>query len=138
MDCIVPHLWLGNMYAARDIDFIKSNQIKCIINVTRNIPNFFEEDIGIQYLRIPVENRRKYICLFKSFLEIFYHLIDEFIRKREGVLVHCKRGHRRSIMVITYYLMKKYNLSYEEVRDYVTNIRPLTYKCPMHLKHAFI
>ena len=137
-DLVVPNLWLGNKYAACNENFIQTNQIRCIINVSLNIPNCFDFYYNIKYLRIPVENRLKDICIFQSFLDTSYKLIDECLEKGEGILVHCKRGHRRSVMVVTYYLMKKYKLDYDEVKNYIKCARPSAFKCPIYLKAAFI
>ena len=40
-DQILPNLWLGNALAAKNIRFLEENDIKYIINVSCDIPNYY-------------------------------------------------------------------------------------------------
>jgi hypothetical protein len=39
--------------------------------------------------------------------------IDYHIENNKNILIHCKSGHRRSVCIIVYYLMKKYEVSHD-------------------------
>jgi protein-tyrosine phosphatase len=118
---ILPNLFLGNYLASQNKSFIKNQNIGGIINVTIKEPNFFS---GINYLRISVENKKKYIKTFEKKLNKIVPFVDKHLKKGKGVLIHCKSGHRRSVCVLAYYMMKKYNLKRKDVLQYIRNIRP--------------
>ena len=121
---ILPNLFLGNYLASQNKLFVKSQNIGGIINVTIKEPNFFP---GIDYLRIPVENKQKYIKTFEKNLNKIVPFVDKYLKKGESVLIHCKSGHRRSVCVLAYYIMKKYNLKRKDVLKYIRNIRPTVF-----------
>ncbi|AVL95041.1 specificity S/Y phosphatase [Moumouvirus australiensis] len=56
----------------------------------------------------------------KPMIEIAYHFINKSISEGENILVHCMAGISRSVSMLTYYYMKKYNLTYDCV---IQNIR---------------
>ena len=119
---IIPGLFLGNYLASQSSKFIDNNKIKAIVNLTPDFPNTF--DNKIDYLRIPVQNKKEYIKIFESYLPLAYKFIDQYIENNKNVLVHCKAGHRRSVSLIVYYLMKKYGFSRKIAFDYIKEIRP--------------
>jgi hypothetical protein len=50
----------------------------------------------------------------RPFIEIGYHFINNALESDDGgVLIHCMAGISRSVSILTYYLMKKYNLDYD-------------------------
>ena len=53
---ILPHLYLGSEWNASNFDELKSNQIGFIINVSREIENFFPEHFQYLNIRIDDEN----------------------------------------------------------------------------------
>ena len=120
-DEIIPNLFLGNYLASKNKYFIKKKNIKGIINVTIKIPNYLKK---IDYLRIPVENKKKYINIFKNNLENIVPFVDKYLDKNKGILIHCKSGHRRSVCVVAYYLMKKYNIELDVILKYIKKKRP--------------
>ena len=50
--------------------------------------------------------------------------IDQHIENGQNVLIHCKAGHKRSVCLVAYYLMKKYGVSREVALEYIRRIRP--------------
>ena len=55
-DEIIPRLWLGNVRASTDDNFIQRNGIQVVFNCTKNLP--FSPMIPIKY-RIPVDDNLK-------------------------------------------------------------------------------
>lgn len=51
---ILPHLYLGSEWNASNFDELKTNQIGYILNVSREIENFFPEHF--RYLNIRVDD----------------------------------------------------------------------------------
>lgn len=120
---ILPGLWLGNYKAATSYKFIKKNNIKCIINVSKDVPNIFND---IDYLHIPITDNE--ICfkdtdkLIKIYDIATNFIYDSLIGKR-NILVHCKRGHHRSACVVAAYLIKYYGAKYLNALIYINSIR---------------
>lgn len=50
------YLYLGNVDTAKNRDLLKQHGINYIINVTNDLPNYFENDSDFHYLRIPVDD----------------------------------------------------------------------------------
>ena len=135
---ITENIWLGNKDAALDYNFLKKNNIKRIINVTPNIP--FSNFKNIKYLRIPIEtfkytnteNKFNHIITdcntFNKYNILVYHFIKEAQLKNYNVLIHCRKGHTRSAIVLLYYLFTTtYNNKNIIIKD-IQNKRNNTFK----------
>ena len=72
-DLIIPNLWLGNKYSALDENFIRSSNIKYVINVTDGIHSPFP---FITYYHIPIKDKK--MCDSQS-REVMYTYIDTAI-----------------------------------------------------------
>ena len=105
---IIPNLWLGNIKASLDLNFIKQKNIKCIINCTKNC-NFAEGLAGdIKKVRLLLsdtgtDEAREHMSLIipKATKFIYRELI-----KGKVVLVHCFAGKQRSVAIIAAFLME--------------------------------
>lgn len=51
---IIPGLFLGNASHSEDLKALQCYNIKCILNVTPDLPNHFENTSEIKYLQIPI------------------------------------------------------------------------------------
>lgn len=127
MDLITNNIWLGNKAAAHNKQLLDKYNIKYIINVTPDIENKFENQ-GIKYLRVPIHdaelcevkvNKKNYELLLESF-----RMINEAIKNKYGVLVHCKKGHHRSANLLLFYYIYMYNTSYIKTLIMINYIRP--------------
>ena len=58
MTRVLPFLYLGNREDARDYDALKTVGVTHILNVTKDMPNYFEKKQDFEYLRIPVRKLR--------------------------------------------------------------------------------
>jgi hypothetical protein len=103
---ILPNLWLGNVRASMDEEFIKKKGIKVVFNCTKNLP--FCPLIPIKY-RVPVddnleEDEIRNMQLWSA--EITFKMMAEYISGKP-ILVHCMAGMQRSaaslaMMLIAY------------------------------------
>jgi len=121
---ILPNLWLGNYKSSINKNFLIKYNIKCIIRV---LPEKLPVYKNIEYINIPLKD--KHICN-KNINDIFRkcnNIIDNYLKKNQGILVHCKRGHQRSASVIASYIFKKYNLKINDVILYIKERRPLAF-----------
>lgn len=123
---IIPHLYLGSKSDSTDRKCLETYQIKFILNVTHDLPNHFEEDGELSYLKLPVEDNWEG-DLVKLFPKAFA-FIEKAIDCRKNVLVHCVGGVSRSSTVVIAYLMLKHGYSLNDAFDHVkakkSNISP--------------
>ena len=120
---IVPGLWLGNILSAQDREFLdkKPFNIKYIVNVTHNFPNYFKDK---KYIKVPIRNEDKTTySLLKQKLPKIIKFIAYGLSLGD-VLVHCKNGRRESATIVTHFLMVTYNISAKEAIKYIKIYRP--------------
>jgi len=135
---ITQGIWLGNKFSAKNSKFLEDNKITNIINVSDNINNHFENNTNYKYLRVPINNKYSDIIVLGEYLDIILNFINKAIINNEVVLIHCKKGHRRSAIIVAYYLMKKYNCSFEMAKIKIQSKRDNTLKEPLILKEAIL
>lgn len=112
------NLWLGNMKAALDLDFLVDNNISVIVNVTADIPYIHEildpemlckknnNYCGLRQLetfRIPVFDSLlpHDIYLMEQYLpQVLPFIIQKLYNEKKNVLIHCHAGKQRSAIVV--------------------------------------
>lgn len=86
--------------------------------MTTELPNYFE-DRGVKYLKVPV---RDYVTEdIAPFFEQAYNFIDEAMNSR--LLIHCVLGRSRSFAFLVMFMMKKYQLTFEQASEMVNERR---------------
>jgi protein tyrosine/serine phosphatase len=124
-DIIVPNIFLGNYNSSQNLDFLEKNNIKLIINCTRNIP--FLEEYDCEKIRIPIDDNR----IFKNndILDYLYVLdkIYDCKEKNLNILVHCRLGSQRSANIVMLYLMKYANLNLDFATQLIKQKRPICF-----------
>ena len=108
---ILPNLWLSGHKYAKNKGFLRSKNIKLIINCSTNI-DFVDGLDDIKKIRIPVNDslQEKDIQLLTKYLPKTSLLIEKYFNNLDPVLVHCYAGKQRSATVITSFIMKQTNL----------------------------
>lgn len=106
-----PNLYLGNLSHSFFFNTLNGCRIRGIVNVTNESPNYYLGQ-DIDYFNIHIGDLNN--ADITEFLEQSYEFINRHISKGENVLVHCVFGRSRSVAICVYYLMKKYNLSFDE------------------------
>uniref|UniRef100_A0A6C0B3H3 Dual specificity phosphatase catalytic domain n=1 Tax=viral metagenome TaxID=1070528 RepID=A0A6C0B3H3_9ZZZZ len=103
-DFIIKQLLLGNAYNARNFYALEKDRIGLIINCSKDIPNYFEDEI--EYLRVNVEDKLDQ-CIYK-YLDTTITAMHEYLtdNPNKNILVHCFMGSSRSATVIIAYLIK--------------------------------
>ena len=114
---IIDNIYLGSAYNVSSVDTLNKYGIERILNVTKEIPCMFPEQFT--YKSILVKDTRD--SFLESHLEDAYQFIVNSPDKQ--VIVHCYMGSSRSATIVLYYLMKKYNKTYEEALEFVRNKR---------------
>ncbi|VVC27932.1 Hypothetical protein CINCED_3A018736 [Cinara cedri] len=116
---IFPHVYLGSEWNASNLEELNRNGVRHILNVTREIDNFFPGSFN--YLNVRVYDDDK-TDLLKHWDNTFKYITKA---EQEGskVLVHCKMGVSRSASVVIAYAMKAYNWSFKKAFEHVQSKR---------------
>lgn len=119
-------LFIGDSFAAKDLEFVVANKVTRIINCSgRQIQNQWN-NIGVQYLTfhwLDEENQTLFDALDKTTNDIFA-FVEEAMTEYESVLVHSVRGQSRASCVIATYLMRKYRWSLLKTLEFLNSRRP--------------
>lgn len=116
---IFDHVYLGSEWNASNLEELQKNGVRHILNVTREIDNFFPG--MFTYLNVRVYDDEK-TDLLKHWDDTFKYITKA---KKEGskVLVHCKMGVSRSASVVIAYAMKAYNWDFSQAWKHVKEKR---------------
>uniref|UniRef100_A0A1I7SUE2 protein-serine/threonine phosphatase n=1 Tax=Bursaphelenchus xylophilus TaxID=6326 RepID=A0A1I7SUE2_BURXY len=112
---IFDYLYLGTEWNASNWDELHENKVRYILNMTREVDNFFPSHFV--YMKIFVSDEAN------TELLMHWNRTYEFIKKAKmeesAVLVHCKKGISRSSSTVISYIMKEYGWNLSRALDYV-------------------
>ncbi|KAM8704727.1 hypothetical protein ACLKA7_009219 [Drosophila subpalustris] len=116
---IFEHVYLGSEWNASNLEELQKNGVRHILNVTREIDNFFPGTF--EYFNVRVYDDEK-TNLLKYWDDTFRYISRA---KAEGskVLVHCKMGVSRSASVVIAYAMKAYKWEFQRALQHVKERR---------------
>lgn len=120
---IIDNIYLGSAYNAALYKGIKEKEIGIIINMTRELREYYKEEKGLEYKNYGVYDNNKESM--KNMLEEVYKYIikKQEEEKEKNILIHCYMGASRSASVVIYYLMRKEKKSFDEAIEYVKKKR---------------
>uniref|UniRef100_W5MNQ2 protein-serine/threonine phosphatase n=1 Tax=Lepisosteus oculatus TaxID=7918 RepID=W5MNQ2_LEPOC len=118
---IFDYLYLGSEWNAANFEELQKNGVGYILNVTREIDNFFPETFT--YLNIRVYDVETTDLL--SHWNNTYHFIHRARIAGSRVLVHCKMGVSRSASTVVAFVMKEYGWSLEDTLGHIRERRPI-------------
>ncbi|CAF0996736.1 unnamed protein product [Adineta ricciae] len=119
MSEIVPHIYVGNICDAQNLDRLTEHGITHIINCTPDLPFYWEkkhEYLRLDVLDLPSQNIRKHF-------ETAIDFIDKALQSNGKVLVHCSAGISRSPTLVLAYLMKKKRWTLDEAFEKMRKLR---------------
>ena len=99
---ITDNIYLGNAYNAANYDELKQYDIKCIINATDEIGNYYDNNYEFTYMKLDgiLDDSNSTI---KKYFDDFLKFIKE--NKDHNILIHCFMGSSRSATLIVLYLI---------------------------------
>lgn len=121
---IINGLYLGNNESSYDNKFLFEYKITHIIRVMKES---IENNKNITYIHIPIEDEK--ICsIYNSdingLLDFTSNLIHKLLlNKNNNILVHCKKGHHRSAVIVAAFLMKYLKMSLNDSIACINNMR---------------
>jgi len=112
---VIDNIYIGNLFSSIDIDILKENNIKNIVQVI----DFDNSCIdNIDYLKININDD------VNTDISKYYENFINFIKnKTENILIHCQHGSSRSGSFIILYLMHFHKMSYENALKYAQSKR---------------
>ncbi|KAI6235754.1 Dual specificity phosphatase, catalytic domain protein [Aphelenchoides besseyi] len=116
---IFNYLYLGTEWNASNWDELEKNNVRYILNVSKEVDNFFPAHY--EYLKIFVSDEAT-TTLLKHWQRT-YDFIKAAKDSNQVVLVHCKKGISRSSSTVIAYIMKEYNWPLEKALQYVKTKR---------------
>ncbi|XP_063814453.1 protein phosphatase Slingshot homolog 3 isoform X2 [Pseudophryne corroboree] len=118
---IFSYLYLGSEWNASNLEELQKNKVTHILNVTREIDNFFPETFKYLNIRVLDEESTNLLQYWKE----TYNFISSAKRQGSHVLVHCKMGVSRSASTVIAYAMKEYEWTLEDALKHVKDRRSI-------------
>ncbi|XP_053548336.1 protein phosphatase Slingshot homolog 3 [Bombina bombina] len=131
---IFPYLYLGSEWNASNLEELQKNKVSHILNVTREIDNFFPAIFTYLNIRVPDEESTNLLQHWKE----THRFICSARRQGTRVLVHCKMGVSRSASTVIAYAMKEYEWTLEETLKYVKERRAIVQPNPGFMRQLNI
>ncbi|XP_052432179.1 protein phosphatase Slingshot homolog 2 isoform X1 [Carassius gibelio] len=127
---IFDHVYLGSEWNASNLEELQNSGVRYILNVTREIDNFFPGLFEYHNIRVYDEEATNLLEYWND----TYKFISK--AKKAGVkcLVHCKMGVSRSASTVIAYAMKEYSWDLERAFDHVKERRSVTKPNPSFMK----
>uniref|UniRef100_A0A672Q7Y6 protein-serine/threonine phosphatase n=1 Tax=Sinocyclocheilus grahami TaxID=75366 RepID=A0A672Q7Y6_SINGR len=127
---IFDHVYLGSEWNASNFEELQNSGVRYILNVTREIDNFFPGLFEYHNIRVYDEEATNLLEYWND----TYKFISK--AKKAGVkcLVHCKMGVSRSASTVIAYAMKEYGWDLERAFDHVKERRSVTKPNPSFMK----
>lgn len=131
---ILDYLYLGSEWNATNLTELKEIGIGFILNITREVDNFFPLTFSYYNVRVlDVEETE----LLKHW-DHTYRFIEKARESNSKVLVHCRQGISRSSATVIAYIMKKFGWSMMETLEYVKGKRSIVNPNPGFQKQLII
>lgn len=82
------------------------------------------ESVGIGYHEIDLSDTPNQVL--NGYINVAYDRLEKFLSVPQSkVLIHCFYGQSRSVSILCFYLMKRYDWNYEQAISYVRKYRPI-------------
>ncbi|XP_028314124.1 protein phosphatase Slingshot homolog 1 isoform X2 [Gouania willdenowi] len=119
---IFDHVYLGSEWNASNLEELQETGVAYILNVTREIDNFFPGTFNYHNIRVYDTDATDLLAHWND----TYNFIVKAKKNHSKCLVHCKMGVSRSASTVIAYAMKEYGWSLEKALDFVKEKRSVT------------
>ncbi|XP_060917477.1 protein phosphatase Slingshot homolog 1 [Labrus mixtus] len=118
---IFDHVYLGSEWNASNLEELRDCGVGYILNVTREIDNFFPGLFSYHNIRVYDEEATDLLAHWNE----TYNFIVKAKKNNSKCLVHCKMGVSRSASTVIAYAMKEYGWSLEKAYNFVKQKRSI-------------
>jgi len=117
-------LLVGGATAASAFDEMRKRGVKCVINVTTDITEPHQSDLGadVEWHRIPLHDTEEQDI--SEALEEGLSIIDRVSRTGCKILIHCHEGRSRSVSLCLAYFITRDNMTLADALSFVKSHRP--------------
>ncbi|XP_068167671.1 protein phosphatase Slingshot homolog 1 isoform X2 [Antennarius striatus] len=119
---IFDHVYLGSEWNASNLEELQETGVGYILNVTREIDNFFPGTFSYHNIRVYDEDATDLLAHWND----TYNFIVKAKKSHSKCLVHCKMGVSRSASTVIAYAMKEFGWSLEKAYNFVKQKRSIT------------
>ncbi|KAA0717113.1 Protein phosphatase [Triplophysa tibetana] len=127
---IFDHLYLGSEWNASNLEELQDSGVGYILNVTREIDNFFPGTFCYHNIRVYDDETTDLLAHWNE----TYNFIAKAKKNNSKCLVHCKMGVSRSASTVIAYAMKENGWSLEKAYNFVKQKRSIAQPNPAFLK----
>ncbi|XP_026103652.1 protein phosphatase Slingshot homolog 1-like [Carassius auratus] len=127
---IFDHLYLGSEWNASNLEELQDSGVGYILNVTREIDNFFPGTFCYCNIRVHDDETTD----LQAHWNETYDFIVKAKKNNSKCLVHCKMGVSRSASTVIAYAMKEYGWSLEKAYSFVKQKRNIAQPNPAFMK----
>ncbi|XP_061557812.1 protein phosphatase Slingshot homolog 2b isoform X2 [Phycodurus eques] len=127
---IFDHVFLGSEWNASNLEELQNSGVHYILNVTREIDNFFPGVFEYHNIRVYDEEATDLLAYWND----TYKFITRAKKNGSRCLVHCKMGISRSAATVIAYAMKEYGWDLTKAFDYVKERRAVTKPNPSFMR----
>ncbi|KAM9729685.1 protein phosphatase Slingshot homolog 2b isoform 2-T2 [Menidia menidia] len=127
---IFDHVFLGSEWNASNLEELQNSGVQYILNVTREIDNFFPGVFEYHNIRVYDEEATDLLAYWND----TYKFISRAKKSGSKCLVHCKMGISRSAATVIAYAMKEYGWDLKRAFDYVKQRRTVTKPNPSFMR----
>ncbi|XP_026051536.1 protein phosphatase Slingshot homolog 2b isoform X2 [Carassius auratus] len=127
---IFEHVYLGSEWNASNLEELQNTGVQYILNVTREIDNFFPSLFEYHNIRVYDEEATDLLAYWND----TYKFISRAKKAGAKCLVHCKMGVSRSASTVIAYAMKEYGWDLEQAFEYVKERRAVTKPNPSFMR----
>ncbi|XP_053313005.1 protein phosphatase Slingshot homolog 2 isoform X2 [Spea bombifrons] len=127
---IFDHVYLGSEWNASNLEDLQNRGVRYILNVTREIDNFFPGVFEYHNIRVYDEEETDLLAFWND----TYKFISKAKKHGAKCLVHCKMGVSRSASTVIAYAMKEYGWNLDRAFDYVKERRTVTKPNPSFMR----
>ncbi|XP_062268622.1 protein phosphatase Slingshot homolog 1 [Platichthys flesus] len=118
---VLDHVYLGSEWNASNLEELRECGVGYILNVTREIDNFFPGMFSYHNVRVYDEDATDLLAHWND----TYNFILKAKKNNSKCLVHCKMGVSRSASTVIAYAMKEYGWSLEKAYNIVKQKRSI-------------
>ena len=122
---IKDNIYLGNAYNASNYDELKENNIGYILNITKEISNYYPDEFEYFNIKIMDHNGQSVEKHFSDILDFISKSQLETNDSKKNILIHCFMGSSRSASCVILYLMNKYEMTFDDSYKMIKELRPI-------------
>ncbi|XP_018586223.1 protein phosphatase Slingshot homolog 2b isoform X2 [Scleropages formosus] len=127
---IFEHVYLGSEWNASNLEELQNSGVRFILNVTREIDNFFPGLFEYHNIRVYDEEATDLLAYWND----TYKFISKAKKAGAKCLVHCKMGVSRSASTVIAYAMKEYGWDLDRAFDHVKERRAVAKPNPSFMR----